>query len=65
MRDPSGISQGSGFVAFSTPEEANRAVRQSYNLCYEFIAEMIFFFFFDKCGDDFYYIYEDNGSSAR
>ena len=26
MRDPSGISKGSGFVAFSTPEEASRAV---------------------------------------
>lgn len=26
MRDPNGISRGSGFVAFSTPEEASRAV---------------------------------------
>lgn len=26
MRDPHGISKGSGFVAFSTPEEASRAV---------------------------------------
>lgn len=26
MRDPSGISKGSGFVAFSSPEEASRAV---------------------------------------
>lgn len=26
MRDPSGVSKGSGFVAFSTPEEASRAV---------------------------------------
>ena len=26
MRDPNGISKGSGFVAYSTPEEASRAV---------------------------------------
>jgi len=26
MRDPNGVSKGSGFVAFSTPEEASRAV---------------------------------------
>jgi len=26
MRDPYGVSRGSGFVAFSTPEEASRAV---------------------------------------
>jgi polyadenylate-binding protein len=26
MRDPTGISKGSGFVAFSTPEEASRAL---------------------------------------
>ncbi|XP_059447626.1 polyadenylate-binding protein 8-like isoform X2 [Corylus avellana] len=26
MRDPNGISRGSGFVAFSTPEEASRAI---------------------------------------
>lgn len=26
MRDPTGTSKGSGFVAFSTPEEASRAV---------------------------------------
>lgn len=26
MKDPNGISRGSGFVAFSTPEEASRAV---------------------------------------
>ncbi|GAY33851.1 hypothetical protein CUMW_282240, partial [Citrus unshiu] len=29
MRDPSGISKGSGFVAFSTPEEASRAVSKA------------------------------------
>ncbi|CAN7132712.1 polyadenylate-binding protein 2 [Brassica rapa] len=28
MRDPSGISKGSGFVAFSTPEEATEAMSQ-------------------------------------
>ena len=32
MRDPSGISKGSGFVAFSTPEEATEAVSQIYTL---------------------------------
>lgn len=26
MRDPTGTSKGSGFVAFSSPEEASRAV---------------------------------------
>ncbi|XP_009613515.1 polyadenylate-binding protein 2-like [Nicotiana tomentosiformis] len=28
MRDPSGISKGSGFVAFSTPEEASKALSE-------------------------------------
>ncbi|KAL3514466.1 hypothetical protein ACH5RR_027183 [Cinchona calisaya] len=28
MRDPSGISRGSGFVAFTTPEEASRALSE-------------------------------------
>ncbi|CAK9184965.1 unnamed protein product [Ilex paraguariensis] len=28
MRDPSGISRGSGFAAFSTPEEASRALAE-------------------------------------
>ncbi|GMI91138.1 poly(A) binding protein 2, ARABIDOPSIS POLY(A) BINDING 2, POLY(A) BINDING PROTEIN 2 [Hibiscus trionum] len=28
MRDPSGISKGSGFVAFSTPEEASRSLAE-------------------------------------
>ncbi|XP_068655696.1 polyadenylate-binding protein 2-like isoform X2 [Aristolochia californica] len=28
MRDPSGISRGSGFVAFATPEEASRALAE-------------------------------------
>lgn len=31
MRDPSGVSRGSGFVAFSSPEEASRAV-SDYNI---------------------------------
>lgn len=31
MRDPTGVSRGSGFVAFSTPEEASRAV-SDYNI---------------------------------
>lgn len=34
MRDPEGVSRGSGFVAFSTSEEASRAVslsNQVYN----------------------------------
>lgn len=26
MRDPNGISRGSGFVAFSSPDEASQAV---------------------------------------
>lgn len=32
MRDPNGTSKGSGFVAFSTPEEATEAVSQLYFL---------------------------------
>ncbi|GMI88258.1 POLY(A) BINDING PROTEIN 8, poly(A) binding protein 8 [Hibiscus trionum] len=28
MRDPSGVSKGSGFVAFSTPEEASKALAE-------------------------------------
>lgn len=28
MRDPKGVSRGSGFVAFSTPEEANTALME-------------------------------------
>ncbi|CAN7097734.1 unnamed protein product [Brassica rapa subsp. narinosa] len=28
MRDPTGVSRGSGFVAFSTPEEASRAIAE-------------------------------------
>ncbi|XP_074313165.1 polyadenylate-binding protein 2-like [Silene latifolia] len=28
MRDPTGVSKGSGFVAFSTPEEASRALME-------------------------------------
>ncbi|CAN1323978.1 Polyadenylate-binding protein 2 [Linum perenne] len=33
VRDPSGISKGSGFVAFATPEEASRAVSRSLLSC--------------------------------
>lgn len=32
MRDPNGASKGSGFVAFSTPEEATEAVSLFYCL---------------------------------
>lgn len=32
MRDPTGVSRGSGFVAFSTPEEASRAVSDYYHI---------------------------------
>jgi len=35
MRDPNGISKGSGFVAFSTPEEASRAVSLYSNFAFE------------------------------
>jgi RNA recognition motif-containing protein len=34
MRDPQGQSRGSGFVAFSSAEEATRAV--SYLKCFSF-----------------------------
>ncbi|KAL5060960.1 hypothetical protein RYX36_032564, partial [Vicia faba] len=33
MRDPNNISRGSGFVAFSTPEEASRAVSHMVYSC--------------------------------
>jgi len=35
MQDPNGISKGSGFVAFSTPEEASRAVSLYSNFAFE------------------------------
>ena len=35
MRDLNGVSKGSGFVAFSTPEEASRAVSLYSNFAFE------------------------------
>lgn len=32
MREPNGASKGSGFVAFSAPDEAARAVSQDLSL---------------------------------
>ena len=47
MLDPQGVSKGSGFVAFSTPEEASKAV--SFNCLIHKIIQIYLLLFYASC----------------